>query len=178
METDKYGLKEYIRSVVGFPKEGIVFRDITTILQNSEGLVKSIDALTDKIDGVDFDYIVSPESRGFIFGMPIAYNLKKGFVPVRKPGKLPAETVSQSYSLEYGTATIEIHKDALKPGDKVVIIDDLMATGGTTEAIVKLVEELGAEVAKIVCLIDLKWLNGRELVKEYDYDCVMVYESE
>ena len=178
METDKYGLKEYIRSVVGFPKEGIVFRDITTILQNSEGLVKSIDALTDKIDGVDFDYIVSPESRGFIFGMPIAYNLKKGFVPVRKPGKLPAETVSQSYSLEYGTATIEIHKDALKPGDKVVIIDDLMATGGTTEAIVKLVEELGAEVAKIVCLIDLKWLNGRELVKEYDYDCVVVYESE
>ena len=118
-------LASTIRSIPDFPQKGIIFRDITTLLKNPEAMVESIDRIAETLEGIDFDYVIGPESRGFIFGMPVAYKLKKGFIPVRKPGKLPAKTVSKEYSLEYGTATIEMHEDALKKGDKVVIIDDI-----------------------------------------------------
>lgn len=170
-------LKEYIRTIPDFPEEGIMFRDITTVLQDAEGLHLAIDTMQDKIKDLDFDVVVAPESRGFIFGMPIAYNMKKSFVPIRKKGKLPCETISTTYELEYGKATIEIHKDAIKPGQKVVIIDDLMATGGTVEAIIKLVEELGGEVIKICCLVELAGLNGRERIKDYSIEAALVYEG-
>ena len=123
----------------------------------------------------DFDVVLGPESRGFIFGVPIAYNMHKAFVPVRKKGKLPRATISQTYDLEYGTATIEIHKDAIQPGQKVVIVDDLIATGGTTEAIIKLIEQLGGEVVKIIFLIELEGLKGREKLSGYDVDAVIKY---
>lgn len=170
-------LKEYVRSIENFPKEGIIFRDITTLLQDPEGLQLAINDMQEKIKNIDFDIVVGPESRGFIFGVPIAYNLKKAFVPVRKPGKLPSETISENYDLEYGQATLEIHKDAIKKGQKVVIIDDLMATGGTLEAIVKLVERLGGQVVRICCLIELPELNGREKLKNYDIDTSIIYEE-
>ena len=170
-------LKEYIRSIENFPKEGIIFRDITTLLQDPEGLQLAINDMQEKIKNIDFDVVVGPESRGFIFGVPIAYNLKKSFVPIRKPGKLPSETISEDYDLEYGQATLEIHKDAIKKGQKVVIIDDLMATGGTLEAIVKLVERLGGQVVRICCLIELPELNGREKLKNYDIDTSIIYEG-
>ena len=159
-------LKDYIRNIVDFPEKGIIFRDITSVLENSESLKLAIDSMQAQISGLDFDVIAGPESRGFIFGMPLAYNLGKSFVPVRKKGKLPCETVSVEYSLEYGDKTvIEIHKTAVKPGQKVVIIDDLLATGGTTEAAVKLVEKLGGAVVGAVFLIELTDLNGREKIK-------------
>lgn len=159
-------LKDYIRNIVDFPEKGIIFRDITSVLENSESLKLAIDSMQAQINGLNFDVIAGPESRGFIFGMPLAYNLGKSFVPVRKKGKLPCETVSVEYSLEYGDKTvIEIHKTAVKPGQKVVIIDDLLATGGTTEAAVKLVEKLGGEVVGAVFLIELTDLNGREKIK-------------
>ena len=159
-------LKDYIRNIVDFPEKGIIFRDITSVLENSESLKLAIDFMQAQISGLDFDVIAGPESRGFIFGMPLAYNLGKSFVPVRKKGKLPCETVSVEYSLEYGDKTvIEIHKTAIKPGQKVVIIDDLLATGGTTEAAVKLIEKLGGEVVGAVFLIELTDLNGREKIK-------------
>ena len=148
-------IEEYVRSIPDFPEPGIIFRDITSILQDADGLHLAIDSLQDLIKDVDVDVIVGAESRGFIFGMPMAYNLHKPFVPVRKKGKLPCETISQSYDLEYGQAEIEIHKDAIKPGQKVVIVDDLIATGGTMEAAVKLIEELGGEVVKILFLMEL-----------------------
>ena len=134
-------LEEYVRSIPDFPEKGIIFRDVTSVIQDADGLHLAIDGLQNILDGVDFDVVVGPESRGFIFGVPVAYNMHKAFVPVRKKGKLPCETVSQEYALEYGTATIEMHKDSIRPGQKVVIIDDLIATGGTTEAIIKLVEQ-------------------------------------
>lgn len=140
-------LKDKIRNIQDFPQEGVLFRDITTLLKDAEGMKEAIDQMTAKLEGIDFDLVLGPESRGFIFGMPVAYNMSKGFVPVRKAGKLPAEVVSKEYALEYGTATIEIHKDAIQPGQKVVIVDDLMATGGTAKAIVEMVEEMGGEVA-------------------------------
>ena len=146
-------IEEYVRSIPDFPEPGIIFRDITSILQDADGLHLAIDSLQDLIKDVDVDVIVGAESRGFIFGMPMAYNLHKPFVPVRKKGKLPCETISQSYYLEYGQAEIEINKDAIKPGQKVVIVDDLIATGGTMEAAVKLIEELGGEVVKILFLM-------------------------
>ena len=159
-------LKDYIRNIVDFPEKGIIFRDITSVLENSQSLKLAIDSMQAQISGLDFDVVAGPESRGFIFGMPLAYNLGKSFVPVRKKGKLPCETVSVEYSLEYGDKTvIEIHKTAVKPGQKVVIIDDLLATGGTTEAAVKLVEKLGGEVVGAVFLIELTDLNGREKIK-------------
>ena len=148
-------LEEYVRSIPDFPEEGIIFRDVTSVLQDADGLHLAISAMQDTLKDVDFDVVVGPESRGFIFGVPIAYNMHKSFVPVRKKGKLPCETISMSYDLEYGSATIEMHKDAIKPGQKVVIIDDLIATGGTIEAIIKLVEQLGGEVVKIVFLMEL-----------------------
>lgn len=170
-------LEEYVRSIPDFPEEGIVFRDITSVLQDRDGLKMSIEQMQDLLTDVDFDVVVGPESRGFIFGVPIAYNLHKGFVPVRKKGKLPCETIEKEYALEYGTAVIEMHKDSIKPGQKVVIIDDLIATGGTIEAIVELIEQLGGEVVKIIFLMELEGLNGREKLKGYDVDAVIKYEG-
>ena len=170
-------IEEYVRSIPDFPEPGIIFRDITSILQDADGLHLAIDSLQDLIKDVDVDVIVGAESRGFIFGMPMAYNLHKPFVPVRKKGKLPCETISQSYDLEYGHAEIEIHKDAIKPGQKVVIVDDLIATGGTMEAAVKLIEELGGEVVKILFLMELAGLKGREKLKGYDVASVIRYEG-
>lgn len=168
-------IEEYVRSIPDFPEEGIIFRDVTSILEDADGLQLAIDLIQEKIGDLEFDVVVGPESRGFIFGVPVAYNLHKSFVPVRKKGKLPCETVSMEYELEYGSAVIEMHKDSIKPGQKVVIIDDLMATGGTIEAIVKLVESLGGEVVKIVFLMELAGLNGRDRLGEYDMDSVIIY---
>ena len=150
---------------------------MTSILQDADGLQLAIDEMQHFVEEVDCDVICGTESRGFIFGMPIAYNLHKPFVPIRKKGKLPCETVSAEYDLEYGKATIEMHKDSIKPGQKVVIIDDLIATGGTTEAIIKLVEELGGVVVKVVFLMELKGLKGREKLNGYDIDAVIQYEG-
>ena len=168
-------IEDYVVSIPDFPEEGIIFRDVTSILEDAEGLHLSIDLLQEKLDGVEFDTIVGLESRGFIFGMPIAYNLRKPFVPVRKKGKLPCETVEIEYDLEYGSAVIEMHKDSIKPGQKVVIIDDLMATGGTIEAIVKLVEQLGGIVVKTVFLMELEGLEGRKKLEGYDVETVIAY---
>lgn len=170
-------LEQYVRSIPNFPEEGIIFRDITTVLQDKNGLKLAIDSIQDMLKEIDFDIVVGPESRGFIFGVPIAYNLNKGFVPVRKKGKLPCETVEKEYELEYGTAVIEIHKDAIQPGQKVVIIDDLIATGGTIEAIVELIEQLGGEVVKIAFLMELEGLEGRKKLTGYDVDAVIKYEG-
>ena len=170
-------LEEYVKSIPDFPEKGIIFRDVTSVLQDAEGLHLAIDQMQEKLEGVDFDVVLGPESRGFIFGVPIAYNMHKAFVPVRKKGKLPRATISQTYDLEYGTATIEIHKDAIQPGQKVVIIDYLIATGGTTEAIIKMVEELGGEVVKIVFLMELAGLKGRERLSGYDIDSAIIYEG-
>lgn len=168
-------LEEYVRSIPDFPEEGIIFRDITSVLQDKDGLRLAIDDMQETLKGVDFDVVIGPESRGFIFGVPIAYNLNKAFVPVRKKGKLPCETVEMEYELEYGSAVIEIHKDAIKPGQKVVIIDDLIATGGTIEAITKLIKQLGGEVVKIVFLMELEGLKGREKLTGYDVESVISY---
>lgn len=170
-------LKDYVRSIKDFPEEGIIFRDITSVLQNPDGLQLAIDSMKSFLDGVDFDVIVGAESRGFIFGVPIAYALHKSFVPVRKAGKLPLETISREYDLEYGSATIEIHKDAIKPGQKVVVVDDLIATGGTIEASIKMIEELGGEVVKVLFLMELAGLNGRERLKGYDINSAIIYEG-
>lgn len=170
-------VEDFVRSILDFPEPGIIFRDITTILQDSEGLHLAIDQLIAMLDGVDFDVIVGPESRGFIFGVPVAYMLHKGFVPVRKKGKLPCETISAEYDLEYGSAVIEMHKDSIKPGQKVVIVDDLIATGGTIEAITSLVEQLGGEVVKICFVMELKGLKGRERLKKYDVETLIAYEG-
>lgn len=170
-------VEEYIRSIPNFPEEGIIFRDITSVLQDKDGLRLAIDSIQEKLQDVEFDVVLGPESRGFIFGMPVAYNMNKAFVPVRKKGKLPCETVAMEYALEYGTATIEIHKDAIKPGQKVVIIDDLIATGGTIEAIEKLVKQLGGEIVKAVFLIELKGLEGRSRLNDLAVDSVIQYEG-
>ena len=171
----KKSIEEYVRSIPDFPEPGIIFRDVTSILEDGEGLHLAIDLMQEKLEGLDFDVVVGPESRGFIFGVPIAYNLRKAFVPVRKKGKLPCETVSAEYDLEYGSAVIEMHKDSIKPGQKVVIIDDLMATGGTIEAIIKLVEQLGGEVVKTVFLMELEGLEGRKKIAGYDVETVIAY---
>lgn len=170
-------IEEYIRSIPDFPEEGIIFRDITSVLEDAEGLHLAIDSMQEKLEGLDFDLVLGAESRGFIFGVPIAYNMHKPFIPVRKKGKLPCETVSMSYELEYGVAEVEIHKDSIKPGQRVVIIDDLMATGGTIEAIIKLVEMLGGIVVKSVFLIELAGLNGRDRLQGQDVDAVITYEG-
>lgn len=171
-------LEEYITSINDFPKKGIIYRDVTSVLEDKKGLKLAIDSMQVLIKNIDFEVVVAPESRGFIFGMPIAYNLNKGFVPVRKPGKLPREVISQDYELEYGSSTLQIHKDAIKKGDRVVIIDDLMATGGTTKAIVKLVEKLGGKVVLICSLIELVDLNARELLKDYNIKSCVKYKGE
>jgi len=168
-------LKDYVRNIPNFPKEGVQFKDITTVLQDPTGLRLAITDMQKSLVDLDFDIVVAPESRGFIFGVPIAFNTRTAFVPVRKKGKLPYETISETYELEYGTATIEIHKDAIKAGQRVVIVDDLLATGGTLQAIINLVERLGGEVVKICCLIELSELNGRELLKGYDISSSITY---
>ena len=170
-------LEDYVRSIPDFPEPGIIFRDVTSVLQEADGLQLSINGIMDKLKDVDFEVVVGPESRGFIFGVPVAYSMKKAFVPVRKKGKLPCETVSMEYDLEYGSAVIEMHKDSIKPGQKVVIIDDLIATGGTIEAITKLVEQLGGEVVKIVFLMELAGLDGRKKLAKYDVESVIRYEG-
>lgn len=170
-------IEDYVRSIPDFPEPGIIFRDVTSILQDADGLKLAIDSMQECLKDTDVDVIVGTESRGFMFGVPIAYNLHKPFVPVRKKGKLPCETVSRSYDLEYGSATIEMHRDSIKQGQKVAVIDDLIATGGTVEAAVKLIEELGGEVVKIVFLMELAGLKGREKLAGYDVASVIRYEG-
>ena len=170
-------VKDYIRTIPDFPEKGIMFRDVTSVIQDADGLKLAIDEMIKRLDGLDFDVIAGAESRGFVFGMPIAYALHKPFVMVRKAGKLPCETVSKTYDLEYGTATIEMHKDSVKPGQKVVLVDDLIATGGTMQAAAELVEERGGEVVKMLFLIELAGLNGRKLLSKYDVDAVVSYDG-
>ncbi|OUQ17221.1 adenine phosphoribosyltransferase [Lachnoclostridium sp. An14] len=170
-------VEDYIRSIPDFPEPGIIFRDITTILQDPDGLKLAVDGLIDMLKDVEYDVVVGPESRGFIFGVPVAYAEHKGFVPVRKKGKLPCETIAMEYDLEYGTAVIEMHKDSIKPGQKVVIVDDLMATGGTMEAIIKLIEQLGGEVVKICFVMELAGLKGREKLSKYPVESLVIYEG-
>ncbi len=168
-------VEDYIRTIPDFPEEGIMFRDITTVLQDADGFALAIDEMQKLLTDTEFDVVVGAESRGFIFGAPLAYNMHKAFVPVRKKGKLPCETVEATYDLEYGTATIEMHKDSIKPGQKVVIVDDLIATGGTIEAAAKLIEELGGEVVKIVFLLELAGLEGRARLSKYEVETVVTY---
>lgn len=168
-------LYKLIRDVKDFPTEGILFRDITPLLGNKDGLKEAVDSMVRELSDVEFDVVVGPESRGFIFGVPVAYAMDKSFVPVRKAGKLPYECIAQTYDLEYGSATVEMHIDAIKKGQKVVIVDDLLATGGTTKAIVQLIEKLGGEVVKIVYLIELEALKGRELLKGQNISSILKY---
>ncbi len=169
-------LKDYIREVQDFPIEGIGFKDITTVLADGKVYRYAIDRLATCLEGVEFDVLVGPEARGFLMGAPLAYAMIKPFVPVRKPGKLPYETISHTYALEYGTDTLEMHIDAIKPGQKVVIVDDLLATGGTISAVAELVEKMGGEVVKILFMIDLAFLNGRSVLEAYDVEALVVYE--
>ena len=170
-------LEDYVLSIPDFPEKGIFFRDVTSVLADADGLHMAIDEMLKLLEGVEFDVIAGSESRGFIFGMPLAYLLHKPFILIRKKGKLPRETVSISYALEYGTAELEMHKDDLKPGQKVVLVDDLIATGGTSRAMIKLVELLGGQVVKNIFLLELAGLNGREQLKGYDVESVIVYEG-
>nr|MBQ8251801.1 adenine phosphoribosyltransferase [Lachnospiraceae bacterium] len=170
-------LEDYVRTIPDFPEPGIMFRDVTSVLQDADGFKLAVDSMLKLLDGVSFDVIAGAESRGFIFGAPLAYALGKPFVLIRKKGKLPCETVSKSYELEYGTAEIEIHADAIRPGQKVVLVDDLIATGGTIEAAAQLIEQLGGDVVKIIFLMELAGLNGREKLKNYDVDAVITYEG-
>ena len=170
-------LEEYVLSIPDFPEEGIIFRDVTSVLQDAEGFHLAIDKMQELIADLDYDVVVGPESRGFIFGTPIAYNNRKPFVLIRKAGKLPRETVSISYELEYGKATIEMHKDAIQPGQRVVIVDDLIATGGTTEAMIRLIEGMGGIVVGVVVLIELAGLKGRERLQGYRLESAICYEG-
>ncbi|AQS10778.1 adenine phosphoribosyltransferase [Clostridium saccharobutylicum] len=169
-------LKEKIRIVEDFPKKGISFKDITTLIGDGEGLRGAIDAIVEHLKDKNIDLIVGPEARGFIFGVPVAYALGIGFVPVRKPGKLPAETISVSYDLEYGQDVLEIHKDAIKPGQRVAIVDDLLATGGTVEAVAKLIEQAGGVVASLDFVTELTELNGKDKLKGYDVLSLVEYD--
>ncbi len=170
-------VKDYIRTIPDFPEPGIMFRDVTTVLQDAEGFKLAIDEMKKLLDGVDFDVIAGAESRGFMLGAPLAYALGKPFVLIRKKGKLPCETIEETYDLEYGSATIEMHKDSIQPGQKVVVVDDLIATGGTIEASCKLVERLGGEVVKCIFLLELAGLNGRERLAKYNVESVVTYEG-
>ena len=170
-------VEDYVVSIPDFPEPGIIFRDVTSVIQDADGLQLAIDEMQKLLEGVEFDVLAGAESRGFIFGMRIGNNLKKPFLLVRKKGKLPRETVEMSYDLEYGSATIEMHKDSIKPGQKVVLVDDLIATGGTIEAAAKLVEQLGGEVVKIIFLMELAGLEGRKKLAKYDVGSVVCYEG-
>lgn len=173
----KKRVEDYVLTIPDFPEPGILFRDVTSVLQDADGLQLAIDEMQKKLEGLEFDVIAGAESRGFIFGMPLAYNLHKPFVPIRKAGKLPRETVRKEYALEYGTAAIEIHRDAIQPGQRVVIVDDLIATGGTIRACAELVEELGGTVVKLLFLMELAGLDGRSQLAGYDVDSVITYEG-
>ena len=173
-----FELAESIRSIPDFPKKGILFRDITTLLKDKTAFKKSIDMLAEKLHGKKIDYVVAVEARGFIFGGALADRLGVGFIPVRKKGKLPWKTESVTYSLEYGTDTLEIHEDALKPGDKVLIVDDLLATGGTVKAVADLVEAQNSVVTGIAFVIELVDLHGREKLKGYDIVSLVEFEGE
>ena len=168
-------LEDYVVTIPDFPEPGIMFRDITSVIQDPEGLKLAVDGLVGLLKDVDYDLIIGPESRGFIFGVPVAYLYGKGFIPVRKKGKLPRETVSQKYDLEYGQAEVEMHKDAVKPGQKVVIVDDLIATGGSAEAAAKLVEKLGGQIVRMVFVMELAGLEGRKKLADYDIRSLIVY---
>ena len=168
-------LEDYVITIPDFPEPGIMFRDITSVIQDPDGLKLAVDGLVNEAKDLDFDLVIGPESRGFIFGVPVAYLMGKGFVPVRKKGKLPRETVSCKYDLEYGQAEIEIHKDAIRPGQKVIIVDDLMATGGSAEAAAKLVEALGGQGVKMLFVMELAGLKGREKLKKYDLSSLIIY---
>lgn len=168
-------LKKIIRNINDFPEQGVIFRDITTVLKDKDALKESIDLIVKNLESLDFDYVAGPESRGFIFGVPAAYKLNKGFIPIRKKGKLPAETVEKTYNLEYGTATIEIHKDAFEKGQKIVIVDDLLATGGTCAAAAELIEDMGGKVVNMSFFIELEFLKGRELLKNYNVNSIVKY---
>lgn len=170
-------LASTIRSVPDFPVKGILFYDITTMLKNPAALKASVDQLVQRYQNEDIDLIVGMESRGFIFGVPLSYQLNAGFVPIRKPGKLPAETISESYSLEYGTNTLEIHVDAIAKGQKVLVVDDLLATGGTARAACNLVERLGGKVRGLAFVIELTFLNGRDKLQNYDVFSLLKYEQ-
>lgn len=168
-------LKNYIASIPDFPSKGILFRDVTPLLADSEAFAETIRIIADYAKKIGAEVVVGPESRGFIFGCPVAYGAGMGFVPVRKPGKLPRETVSFKYDLEYGSNELFIHADAIKKGQKVLIVDDLLATGGTAEAACKLVEKLGGEVAGLAFIIELEALKGREVLKDYDVMTLLKY---
>ena len=170
-------LEDYVRTIPDFPKKGIMFRDITTVAQDADGLRLAIDSMQDLVKDIDFDVVVGAEARGYIFGTPIAYNLHKPMVMIRKKGKLPWKTISQDYDLEYGTATLEIHEDAIKPGQRVLVVDDLLATGGTVKAMAQLVEKLGGKVVGILVLMELKGLNGRAALEGYEVYSAMAYEG-
>ncbi len=168
-------LNDYVRSIPDFPEKGIIFRDITTVFQDADGLKLAIDSMQEFIKDMDFDILVGAEARGFLYASALAYNLHKPMTVVRKKGKLPCETISIDYDLEYGTSTLEMHKDSIKPGMKCIIVDDLLATGGTIQAITKLVEQLGGEIVDILVMIELAGLKGRELLKDYHVDAALVY---
>lgn len=171
----KKTVADYVLTIPDFPEEGIMFRDITSVLQDADGFTLAIDEMKKALENTQFDVIAAAESRGFIFAAPLAYFFKKPLVLVRKKGKLPRETVSTSYQLEYGTAEIEMHTDSIKAGQRVVIIDDLIATGGTIKASAELVEKLGGSVAKMLFLIELEGLNGGEALKGYDVESIVKY---
>lgn len=168
-------LKNYVASIIDYPKEGIIFRDITPLMGHGEAYKYSVEQMTEFAQRLGATMIVGPEARGFIFGCPVATNLGIGFAPIRKPGKLPRKTLEEAYDLEYGSNTLCIHEDALKPGDKVVIVDDLLATGGTVKATINLCEKLGATVVGVACLIELKELEGRKLLEGYEVLSLMEY---
>lgn len=171
----KEKLEDYIVSIPDFPEKGIIFRDVTSLLEDPDGLERAINEIYDRVKDLDFDVVGALESRGFLFGTPIAWKMHKSFVPIRKKGKLPRAVISEKYDLEYGTSELEIHKDSIKKGDKVLLIDDLLATGGTLEAACKLVERLGGEVVMISLLMELKGLNGREKLSGYNVDSLISY---
>ncbi len=168
-------LEDYVTTIPDFPKKGIMFRDVTSVVQNGEGLKLAIDGLIKGLESIDFDLVVGTESRGFLFGAPVAYAMGKGFILVRKKGKLPREVISEDYELEYGTATVEMHTDSIKPGQKVVVIDDLIATGGTTEAVVKMVERLGGEIVRMGFVMELAGLEGMKKFEKYHPFALITY---
>ncbi len=173
----KKTMHDYIRSIKDFPEEGIIFRDITSVLEDADGFQLAVDSMQEKIANLDYDVIVGAESRGFVFAAPLAYLNHKPLVLIRKKGKLPCATVEREYDLEYGSATLEMHLDSIKPGQKVVLVDDLIATGGTTKAMIELVESVGAKVEAVVVIIELAGLNGRELLEGYRLEAAITYSG-
>jgi adenine phosphoribosyltransferase len=175
--TNCDSLKQLIREVPDFPKPGILFYDVTTLLKDKLGFARLIDALTERFLNKDIDLILGIEARGFIFGPALAYRLNAGFIPVRKPKKLPAETVRVTYDLEYGQDTLEMHKDAIQPGQRIIIVDDLLATGGTAQATAKLAKSLGADICGLGFVVELDFLKGRDKLKEYDVVSLLHYDK-